>query len=181
MNIATIHYVDSLSRDKIGTSIQSILTDNTAIVCVGTDKCIIDSLGPLVGTFLKEMEINIDVYGTLDDPVHALNIPSKLEEIYNKDYDRIIAIDACLSAKSSQGTIEIRKDSVSPGKGVGKTLPKIGDYSIIGVVDTTGKDFNDLIESSHLSLLYNMARTIAIGIYIADCTKKKLTKLVSLS
>ena len=38
-----------------------------AIVCIGTDKCIADSLGPLVGTMLTKNNICIDVYGTLEN------------------------------------------------------------------------------------------------------------------
>ena len=55
------------------------------IVCIGTDRSTGDSLGPLVGTLLSEKTENssssFHVYGTLDDPIHAMNLQEKLNEI----------------------------------------------------------------------------------------------------
>ena len=34
--------------------IKNYITENTVIVCIGTDKCIGDCLGPLVGSILTE-------------------------------------------------------------------------------------------------------------------------------
>ena len=41
-------------------------------VCIGTDRSIGDSLGPMVGTMLNYN--NLMVYGTIESPVHGLNI-----------------------------------------------------------------------------------------------------------
>ena len=53
---------------------------------------------------------------------------------------------------------------LTPGKGTGKSLPEIGDISIIGVMDTSDKDFNDLIQDTRLSMVYAMAEVITTGI-----------------
>jgi hypothetical protein len=45
------------------------------IVCVGTDRSTGDSLGPLVGTALARFHSPLfHLYGTLDEPVHAVNL-----------------------------------------------------------------------------------------------------------
>ena len=163
-NDLQIHYKKSYAAFSISHRLDKFITDNMAIVCIGTDKCIVDSLGPLVGTMLTKNNICVDVYGTLEKPVHAMNIAERVREIERKNYETILAIDACLSNKLSQGIIEVRERSIIPGKGIGKFLPEIGDISIIGVMDTSDKDFNDLIQDTRLSFVYEMAEVITAGI-----------------
>ena len=138
--------------------------NNAAIVCIGTDKCIIDSLGPLTGTLLMKENIKTDIYGTLEKPVHAMNLSEYVKNLKQKNYDCIIAIDACLSNKKNQGIIEVREGSITPGKGIGKFLPEIGDVSIIGIVDSSDKEFHDLVQDTRLSLIYEMAEVISKGL-----------------
>lgn len=164
LNPIEVHYKNSFASIKIGHYLGPQLTNNSAIVCIGTDKCIVDSLGPLIGTMLVKHDIALDIYGTLDQPVHALNLNEYIKSIKNKNYDNIIAIDACLSNKKSQGIIEIREGPITPGKGIGKMLPEIGDISIIGIVDSSDREFHDLVQDTRLSLIYEMAETICEGI-----------------
>ena len=50
------------------------------LVCIGTDRSTGDALGPLVGTKLEQIDIqNLQVFGTLDEPVHALNLEENSE------------------------------------------------------------------------------------------------------
>ena len=102
------------------------------VVCIGTQKAYLDSVGPLVGTVLKRNIPGLTVYGVLGDNCHALNLNEKFEEIKrlypNK---KIIAIDACCTKSDEKlGTIEMTKGAIRPGAGVGKDLPPIGDYAI---------------------------------------------------
>lgn len=152
---------------KIGNYLSKHIVKDTAIVCIGTDRCIIDCLGPLVGTMLKNKNISLRIFGTLKEPVHAVNFIDKLEVINERKYSNIIAIDACLSEKRRQGIIEIKEGAISPGKGIGKILPKIGDLSIIGIVDKSGMEFQQLLQETRLCFIYEMAETIANGIEIA--------------
>lgn len=163
MNPIEVHYKNSFAAIKIGSFLADHM-NNAAIVCIGTDKCIIDSLGPLTGTLLVKENIKADVYGTLDKPVHAMNIYDYVKNLKRKKYDCIIAIDACLSNKKNQGIIEVREGSITPGKGIGKFLPEIGDVSIIGIVDSSDKEFHDLVQDTRLSLIYDMAETICQGL-----------------
>ncbi len=163
LNPIEVHYKNSFAKIKIGNFLAEHM-NNAAIVCIGTDKCIIDSLGPLTGTLLIKENIKIDVYGTLEKPVHAMNINEYIKNLRSKNYDCIIAVDACLSNKKSQGIIEVIEGSITPGKGIGKFLPEIGDISIIGIVNSSDKEFHDLVQDTRLSLIYEMAETICGGI-----------------
>ena len=134
------------------------------IINIGTDKCIGDCLGPLVGSNLQGLVgDNIYVYGTLDEPIHALNIHDKLYEIYEKHKDAfIIGVDACLGNVDHIGRIEVRDQPLKPGKGVGKKLPPVGDVSIVGIVDDSeNAEFfsNRLIR---LSFIYKLANSIEL-------------------
>ena len=167
MNPIEVHYKNNFASIKAGNCLAKYMKGNFAIVCIGTDKCIIDSLGPLVGTLLLKDDFNGDVYGTLNKPVHAMNINEYIKKIRKKNYDKIIAIDACLSNRKNQGIIEIKEGPITPGKGIGKLLPEIGDISIIGVVDSSDKEFHDLVQDTRLSMIYEMAETICESVVMA--------------
>ena len=166
MSSIEVHYLNSFAIENIRERLTYEICNNTAIVCIGTDKCIVDSLGPLVGTILTEKlkDVDIDIYGTLENPVHALNLIENLKTINKKKYRKVIALDACLSSKKNEGIIEVRNNSIIPGKGLGKKLPEIGDISILGIVGHSDADFHDLIQNTHLSLIYDMSKIIAEGI-----------------
>jgi putative sporulation protein YyaC len=167
LNPIEVHYKNSFAAIKIGHYLAEHIRSNTAIICIGTDKCIVDSLGPLVGTMLTKENIEIDIYGTLDKPVHAINMNEYIKTIKSKNYDNVIAIDACLSSKKSQGIVEVREGPITPGKGIGKILPEIGDLSIIGIVDSNDKDFYNLVQDTRLSFIYEMSEVITEGIVTA--------------
>ncbi len=54
-------------------------------LCVGTDRSTGDSLGPLVGSKLAELNKDLYLYGTLEEPVHAMNLNDTLTSIYQKN------------------------------------------------------------------------------------------------
>ena len=164
MNPIEVHYKNSFAAIKIGNYLKLHMDNNFSIICIGTDKCIIDSLGPLTGTLLSKKNLAVDIYGTLNKPVHAMNINEYTKIIKKKKYNKVIAIDACLSNKKNQGIIEVREGPITPGRGIGKVLPEIGDVSIIGVVDSSGKEFHDLIQDTRLSLIYEIAEIICEGV-----------------
>ena len=173
MNIEKTHYKESLSYYKIAHYLKNYLNKNTIIICIGTDRCIGDCLGPLVGSILQYKNVPLNLYGTLDEPIHALNIKNTVENIKNSyPNSSIIGIDACLGSENNIGQIQVRNVPIQPGKGVGKTLPKIGNCSIVGIVDSN--ENCDIFTSSNtrLSLILNMAKVIANSVlhccYILD-------------
>lgn len=142
--------------------IKNHITKDTVIVCIGTDKCIGDSLGPLVGSILTENFFPLPVYGTLSSPIHALNINERLDEIYaNHPNASIIGVDACLGDEEDIGAIRIRDYAIHPGKGVGKELPEVGIASVIGIVDSSDNSEFFFSRSIRLSFIMNMAKIIS--------------------
>lgn len=161
MNKIKADFKNPLSYYEIAYFLKDYINKDTIIVCIGTDRCIGDCLGPLVGTLLKSKNFPLPVYGTISDPIHALNIDKKLNEIkLLHPYSNIIGIDACLGDSDSIGEIQARDYPVHPGKGVGKSLPNVGDTSIIGIVDSNDNDeiFNS--NNIRLNLVLSMAKVI---------------------
>ncbi|MGI5997924.1 MAG: spore protease YyaC [Lutispora sp.] len=138
------------------------------VFCIGTDRYIGDCLGPLTGTFLSKMELKIPVLGTLENPIHAVNLTKHIYEA-RRNYPRhkIIAVDACLGNEDSIGSIQIKKGPIHPGKGVGKRLPPVGDISIVGIVDSTEAGEFLHMHNIRLNLVMKMAEVITRGIYVA--------------
>ncbi len=153
------------SHIEIANSIKNYITENTIIVCIGTDKCIGDCLGPMVGTFLKEKAFPLPVYGTIESPIHALNINKRLNEINELHPNSlIIGIDACLGESNSIGEIHTRDYPIHPGKGVGKNLPDVGVASIIGIIDSSENAEIFTSRSIRLHLVMEMAKVISSSI-----------------
>jgi putative sporulation protein YyaC len=139
------------------------------IICVGTDRSTGDSLGPLVGSHLKKIGVDgLHLYGTLDQPVHAVNLKDTLaliQQHYNNPF--IIAIDACLGQLTSVGCIQIGNGPVKPGAGVNKDLPPVGDMHITGIVNVGGFMEYFVLQNTRLSLVMNMAEIIAQSFQVA--------------
>ncbi|MPW25423.1 spore protease YyaC [Alkalibaculum sp. M08DMB] len=148
--------------------LRDYLSSPFVIVCIGTDRCIGDSLGPLVGYNLKNLNVKYPVYGTIFEPIHAVNLKDNLKYL-NAKYPNhnIIAIDASLGNSKSVGTIQFREGPLYPGKGVGKKLPPVGNFSLIGIVDSVDKFNSSSIHQVRLSLIIEMAEVITQSIYLA--------------
>lgn len=137
------------------------------VVCVGTDRSTGDALGPLVGSALIKNS-KVPVYGTLDEPVHAMNLSEKLqtiEKLHNQPY--IIAVDACLGQLTSVGCIQAAAGPVKPGAGVNKDLPPVGDYHVTGIVNVGGFMEYFVLQNTRLHLVVNMSNVIAESLRIA--------------
>ena len=107
-------------------------------LCIGTDRVIGDSFGPLVGYKLKYLfkdEENIKVIGDLNNIICMHNI-SKIMTYINNTYPDsfLIAIDAALSNRNNIGKIIISKDGMNVRSCFSKNDTYIGDMSIKAVV-----------------------------------------------
>ncbi len=154
-------YKNPLAYYEIGYFLKNYINSNVIIVCIGTDRCIGDCLGPLTGTILKKKNFPLSVYGTISEPIHALNLDKKLSDIkYASPDSKIIGIDACLGNSDSIGEIQIRDYPIHPGKGVGKSLPNVGDFSIIGIVDSCESNEIFTNRNIRLNLILEMATVI---------------------
>ncbi len=168
------YYKDDRAYQKISGFLKSFNFDKCIILCIGTDRFIGDCLGPLSGTLLSKLSLTVPVIGTLENPVHAINLKKNLSHIKTSYGDhRIIAIDACLGVNRSVGYIQVREGSIQPGKGVGKSLSHVGDCSIMGIVDMVSEsddsEYENYLAMSNVRLgtVMKMAEVIVKGIYAA--------------
>ncbi len=135
---------------------------------IGTDRSTGDSLGPLVGSRVNELAPGLlPVFGTLDDPVHAVNLAEKIETIKNSfPFPLIIAVDASLGQPQNVGAITIGKGHLKPGTGVHKELPPVGDIFITGVVNIGGYLEYLVLQNTRLGLVMKMADCIARAVIL---------------
>jgi putative sporulation protein YyaC len=139
-------YYYSLKHTTEGTEFQEMVSklkelfSNTSnpfiILCVGSDRSTGDSLGPLVGTMLRDRKIPYPVYGTLEEPVHALNIKKIMKGIFQTHHEPfILGIDACLGDERQIGYILLKEGPFIPGMALNKSLPNVGDYHLKAIVN----------------------------------------------
>ncbi|KGT39447.1 MAG: spore protease YyaC [Weizmannia coagulans] len=186
-NRIKVFHDDVLAKEIISNHILSALPKSInrelVVVCIGTDRSTGDSLGPLTGTFLEETGLAcFNVYGTLDKPVHALNLEENIERIYQKHHDPfIIAVDACLGKMKSVGMIQIGDGPVKPGAGVKKDLPPVGDIHITGIVNISGFMEFTVLQNTRLNLVLKMAKLIAAGISRAHLHLQYQNAMISMN
>jgi len=139
------------------------------VVCLGTDRSTGDSLGPLAGTALgKYRSALFDVYGTLEKPVHAMNLDETLGRLYGEHRNPfVIGIDASLGQAASIGSIHIGDGPIRPGAGVNKQLTPVGDIHISGVVNVGGMMEYLMLQTTRLHLVVSMAELIARSLFVA--------------
>jgi len=137
------------------------------ILCIGTDRSTGDALGPLVGTKLKALSPEeLHIYGTLEEPVHAMNLAEKIEHIDRTHHNPlIVAIDACLGQFSNVGCINVADGPLKPGAGVKKELPAVGDFHITGIVNVGGFMEYFVLQNTRLFVVMRMAEIIANALY----------------
>jgi putative sporulation protein YyaC len=138
-------------------------------VCIGTDRSTGDSLGPLVGTLLnREAPVQVKVYGTLDDPVHAINLSSTITRIHKEHpHALVIAVDACLGQMKNVGYLQVGLGPIKPGAGVNKNLPEIGQVHITGIVNVSGFMEYFVLQNTRLNIVMKMAEVISASILTA--------------
>jgi len=162
--------VDQLSQHLAERFRLKTIDQELVILCIGTDRSTGDSLGPLVGSKLKSFyPENLHIYGTLEEPVHAVNLVDKLQMITkNHDNPLIIAIDACLGQFSSVGFINVADGPIKPGAGVKKELPAVGTFHITGIVNVGGFMEYFILQNTRLFVVMSMAEIISSSIYKAS-------------
>lgn len=149
------------------------------LLCVGSDRSTGDSLGPLIGHKLqRSLRGKLFIYGTLKEPVHAVNLSAVIERIYSTHRDPlVIAVDASLGTHSHIGYVTLTDAPLRPGLGVKKSLPEVGDICITGIVNLSGMMDGMLLQSTRLSTVMDLADFISTGIFIAvhSCSSSSIT------
>ena len=144
-------------------------------LCIGSDRYVGDSLGPLVGSMLEESQVPYRVYGTLDEPVHAFNLKGILKDIHKQFRKPLVfCIDACLGTIDQVGYIIFEEGPLTPGKALEKILPEVGDFHFKGMVnyiDPLPK--SQFLNDTRLSTVMKLAKLIAMvitRIEVVECS-----------
>lgn len=130
-------------------------------LCIGSDRSTGDSYGPFVGTMLKEQNFPFHVFGTIAEPVHALNLKTVLEEIHLQFKNPIIfGVDACLGDGHQIGSIILKDGPLTPGYAINNMLPAVGNYHLKGIVNYLDPDSPiKSLNSTRLDTVMSLART----------------------
>lgn len=152
------------------------------IVCIGTDRCLGDTFGPLVGHLLKGRN-NIKHYsvvGTLDCPVHAINLAMYRECVIAREYSDylIIAVDSSIGSIDHQCNIAVINGGIEPGKGTGKDLGIIGDISITGIVNSTESNMLTTRLSSTMRLAECTVDALSALDQLLELTQREIASTV---
>ena len=127
---------------------------NVVILCIGTIKIVGDSVGPLIGENIKNMENKyIQVYGTIKKTINFNNAKILLTEIFSKYKNPyVITIDAALANKESIGKIFLNKGYIKIGKALEKSICFYSNLNVKCVVgENTNSKMQNLIELKNVN------------------------------
>lgn len=135
-------------------------------LCIGSEKISGDSLGPIVGTLLREKyKLPYPVIGCEDMPVNGINI-DKYKKYVHRFFPshRIIAIDAALGEREDIGNIRYRDGGVRAGGALGLHNPPVGELAILGVVGEKGGEPMQTLLNAPFDRVVSLAERIAQAI-----------------
>lgn len=173
-----IHYKEPFITYKLSRYLQSIVPNNNytyIVLCIGTDRATGDCLGPLTGSLLQKFRLkHIHVYGTLHDPVHAINLTDTLKHIESTyDHPYIIAVDAALGNNKIVGQFHCGLGTLKPGSALNKELPPVGNMFISAVINVNSPMNHLILQSTRLSVVYDMAAILSHCIFRFDLGLRK--------
>jgi putative sporulation protein YyaC len=117
---------------------------------------------------LQQLSPSLNLFGTLEKPSHAINLPEILMQIKERHANPlVIAIDASLGNIHRIGYINVKPDGLSPGTALNKSLPEVGDFHISAIVNSPGYSAPIVLQNTRLCIVYQMAEIIARGLYLA--------------
>lgn len=159
-----------LAKELVNILLKNKVQKKTLIfLCIGTDRSTGDSLGPIVGSRLNNiLPSSAKVFGTLPNPIHAVNLKDNLIYI-KKNIARpyIVAIDASLGKNKDVGNINIREEPLKPGTGVNKSLPEVGHCHITGTVNIGGFMEFMVLQNTRLNTVIKLSHIISKGVFLA--------------
>ena len=166
-------FFDLNDTRKITDGINKIVKNkerDIVFLCIGTQKVIGDSFGPIVGQMLKENTKN--VYGNLIETVNATNIHEKVEEIYNNfSNPYIIVLDSALGSSNMVNKIVIGNGGIKPGSALDKNIDKIGDMYINAIVGICGNSNFSQLKNARKEDVMNMSKQVYKAIFDSVCLK----------
>ena len=162
----SLYFKDLFIEQKIGRFIYDwipIDAPEIIIICIGSDRSTGDSLGPIVGSLLtKRKQSRFIIYGTLENPIHALNLIDQLDKIkLRHENSFIIAVDACLGRSQSVGNINASIGALKPGLAMEKDLPEVGHLNLTGIVNVISSFGFLPLHNTRLYLVIQQAEIIS--------------------
>ncbi len=143
---------------------------DVVILCVGTNKLIGDSIGPVVGQKLKEekMKEKICVYGDLKESINFKNAKTVIENVF-KTYQKpfIITIDSALGTQTMISKIVVNKGIIRIGKSLGRSICYPSHITIKGVVGENKNTYEDnikILNEVEPELIWNLSDIMVDGI-----------------
>ena len=138
-------------------------------LCIGTDRSTGDSLGPLIGYKLTEYGVaNARILGTLEKPVHAMNLDQYLCGIKDHFADYVIvAVDASVGNTEHIGYVTLGRGALKPGLGVRKEIEAVGDLFITGIVGSSKCGDPLMLQSVRLSVVMRLADCIVKSVLLS--------------
>ena len=79
---------DEKFKNKLVKKLRNIIDENTIIVCIGSANVYGDSLGPRIGSTLKELNFPLIVFGTMENPMDISMMTSMMSECA-KSFERL--------------------------------------------------------------------------------------------
>ncbi|WP_217921561.1 spore protease YyaC [Miltoncostaea oceani] len=141
-----------------------------AFACIGTDRSTGDALGPLVGQRLLKLGFDPEgVIGTLEEPLHALNLEERVQPLRaHPSRPLVVAVDAALGSTAGVGSVNLRRGGLLPGQGVGKALPAVGELSVTATVNVQAGALDvQILQSTRLYLVQELAELIGVACWWA--------------
>ena len=127
------------------------------------------NLNQLIAEAMAEKQKAGVIFGTLDKPVHAMNLEVYAAYIRTHFPDHVIvAIDASVGSPDHVGFATLGKGALQPGLGVSKELMEVGDISITGIVGGPGSHDPVMLQSVRLSMVMKMADCICESITLVE-------------
>lgn len=172
--ILSLHYNEkkciSLIFHQLLTYVKQYDKRPIILICIGTDRCIGDAVGPFIGSYLYRKKLQkLHVFGTLENPVHALNLKDTIDTVYTKfEKPIVIALDASLGEEKNIGYINILEGPLSPGTALFKKLPQVGDIHITATVNKLTANRMEVLQNTRLHLITSISNTIANAFVFLD-------------
>lgn len=116
------YFVNDLESKLYRLSIKNNFS-NIVFVCIGSNKIVGDSIGPIVGNKLLEKNKlkNINVIGTTTEPVNYQNIDKFSQYIQESSKDScVISIDSAMGKTKQIGQIYVNWGNLEIGKAIRK-------------------------------------------------------------
>lgn len=142
--------------------------EKPVFLCVGSDKVVGDLVGVLVGELLThKYHINGYVYGNLDYAITNKNLQIVTDYIkQNYPQNPVIVVDGICGEMHEVGYVKYYEYGCIAGGEFNNGI-KLGDYSILGVVDVKGIDGLNFLKSVKLKTITKLAEFIADSVSLA--------------